>query len=99
MTYQEAQTRLGNKQQRKLKNNTYLVRLDPATIGIKLHDTYVVRLYENGNVELHSGGHYTMTTKKRMNKYSPVSVRQIGGTWYASYRGQTCQYHDGLTVS
>lgn len=99
MTYQEALTLLNGKQRRKLENNTYLIRLQSGTLAVKLHDTNVVKLYPNGDITLNSGGWQTLTTKNRMNKYSPVRVLQVRGKWLASYRGVLVDYHDGLTVS
>jgi len=71
-----------NRKSRKLENNTYGYIEDDGSVGVELHSTKVVTLYANGLVKLASGGWQTVTTKDRMNRYSPVSVRQRKGDWY-----------------
>lgn len=40
-------------------------------IGIKLHQTVVVKFYKDGRVQLNSGGWQTVTTRERINCYAP----------------------------
>ena len=92
-SYQQATDKLGSRESRKLANNTYLVRIDDNTIGVRLHSTYVVTYHTDGRIVLNSGGWQTVTTKQRMNEYSPLRVTQTKGVWYAN--GQP--YADGIT--
>lgn len=68
--------------QKKLGNNTYAVRHGDY-IGIKLHNTEVVKHFQNGDTVLDSGGWKTVTTKDRMNAHSGIRVTQNNSIWYA----------------
>lgn len=72
----------GRHSQKKLANNTYLEELDDGSFGVKLHETFVVKIHPNGEYTLDSGGWKTVTTKDRINRYSPVRVYQQNSIWY-----------------
>jgi hypothetical protein len=92
-SYSQALDLWGSKK-RKLANNTYLVCCetgpqgsdgDPYWLGIKLHNTVVVKFHRDGGpIELDSGGWLTVTTKERMNGALPVKygVYSEKGIWY-----------------
>ena len=84
MHYNEALSMLdnkhGDKNRKKLENNTYLVRHEDY-IGVLLHDTEVVKFYPN-YVILTSGGWKTATTKDRINSYAPTYLTQRMSLWY-----------------
>ncbi len=82
--YNEALEKLNGRERRKLKNNTYLERIDTETIGVRLHNTFVVTYKANGDIILKTGGWHTVTTKDRINAYSPVGISQKNFTWYVS---------------
>lgn len=95
LTYQQATVILAkSKGSKKLENNTYLERIDYDTIGVKLHATYVVRIHANGTFTLHSGGWQMVTTKDRINGYSPVRVHAKKRVWYV---GDT-RFEEGMRV-
>lgn len=73
-----------NRKERKIGNNTYAYIEYDGSVSIALHGTVVVRLFENGLVQLNSGGWRTSTTKDRINKYSPVGVYQKNYEWFLS---------------
>jgi hypothetical protein len=73
-----------NRKSRKIDNNTRGYIEYDNSVSIELHSTKVVVLYPNGLVKLASGGWQTVTTKDRMNKYSPVRVTQRKGEWYVN---------------
>jgi hypothetical protein len=99
-TYQEAAQKLGNHKSRKLKNNTYLQRRNDNTIAVKLHETDVVTYYSNGKVKLDSGGWRTVTTKDRINQYSPIGLFQDKGIWYIGTWGEKkAIYNDGMIIN
>ena len=83
MNYEKANELLQgrNKEQRKLENNTYLVRHEDS-LAVRLHETDVVTYLPNGKVILNSGGWKTVTTKDRLNKYSPVRIYQEKSIWF-----------------
>lgn len=87
---------------RKLANNTFLeTDAAPESYGIKLHATTVVRHHQDGTVELDSGGWRTVTTKDRMNRFSPLNVWSDRGVWFVSPDGQwsatPATFADGIT--
>ena len=85
-----------NRDTRKVGNNTYAEILVDGSVGIVLHGTTVVKIHPDNSATLNSGGWHTSTTKDRMNKYSPVQVRQRKGRWYLN--GDT-PYEDGVVVA
>jgi hypothetical protein len=97
LTYDQACDLLtkGRKGRKKLENNTYLERHDEDTVAVVLHSTAVVKIRSDGTFVLNSGGWLTVTTKDRINNYSPVRVSSVRGTWKL-YDGQ--DYYDGMRV-
>jgi hypothetical protein len=63
-----------------LENNTRLIRTIRG-YGVKLHNTVVVEFLPNGAFVLNTGGWKTMTTKDRINGYSPCKVYSNKGLW------------------
>lgn len=82
--YKEAVEKLGNKQRRKLENNTYLEKRDNGNIAVKLHQTDVVTYTPKNEVILSSGGWRTLTTKDRINRYSRAGISQKNNIWYVN---------------
>jgi hypothetical protein len=99
-SYQDAVNKLNGRTRRKLENNTYLEVRDANTIAVKLHATDVVTYRSDGSVTLNSGGWRTVTTKDRLNKYSPVRIWTERGVWYVSAHGgwdKLQTYQDGMS--
>jgi len=72
--------------------------------AIQLHDTDVVTFHPEGTVTLNSGGWRTVTTKDRINGFSPASLTQDQGIWYLDrWNGKEWErlgmYEDGMKVS
>jgi len=88
-----------NRGQRKVGNNTYAEILNDNTVGIKLHNTYVVKIRNDGTYTLNSGGWQTSTTKDRINQYSPVRVYQRKFEWFVKINGKEYPFIDGMVVS
>ena len=84
--YREASERLGSRDSRKLENNTYLKRFPSGDIVVRLHNTDIVTFKPDGDIVLNSGGWRTVTTKDRLNKFSPVTIAQERGVWYVGIR-------------
>lgn len=78
----------------KLENNTYLIQ-NGSEFQVVLHRTAVVTIYPNGAYQLKTGGWTTVTTKDRINAYSPVRVFQRKHQWYLE-NGKPFQ--DGMIV-
>lgn len=85
MNYEKAVATLKNRPSKKVANNTYLVPVEGG-IAVKLHQTNVVTFLQEGTVILNSGGWRTVTTKERINSFSPARVYSDGGVWFISYR-------------
>lgn len=84
---------------KKLANNTYLIRgpldpvhNDPLYVAVKLHDTNVVTYHVDGRIVLQSGGYKTVTTKQRINEFSPIDVWSDHGIWYCGVPLETPYY-------
>jgi len=71
--YQEASEVLGNRDSRRLKYATLLVRRG-KDIAVKFHSTDIVTYHEDGSITLDSGGWLTRTTRNRMNEFTPFSI-------------------------
>ena len=89
-----------NPQQRKLANNTYLLAIGnptaPEHYAIKLHDTHIVEIYPDDSVKLFTGGWQTLTTKQRINSFSPIGIYQSAGVWYLS---PDVEFFEGIHLS
>lgn len=95
---------------RKLANNTYLLAIpklplnfldtnkeQPIThYAIRLHSTDVVEIYPDNSVKLFSGGFRTVTTKQRINSFSPLGVYQFSRTWYLT---PDVEFYEGVHIS
>lgn len=75
-------------------NNTRLVRIDANTVAVRLHGTNVVMIHNDGTYTLQAGGWRTVTTKQRINKYSPARVSQKNWAWNVG----GFQFFDGIRV-
>lgn len=69
---------------RKLQCNTYVYQQSLELICVRLHDTDIVIYHEDGTVELDTGGYWTVTTKDRMNLYSPHYVFCVNDQWWVT---------------
>jgi len=84
MDYQSASNELsrGRNGRRKVDNNTYLYPVNDG-IAVRLHATDVVVIHPDNTYTLNTGGWRTVTTKDRINKFSPARVFSNKGIWYA----------------
>ena len=94
--FKSADALLKNRDSRKLANNTYLVRRG-GKIAVQLHATDVVTFHPDGAFTLTTGGYDTMTTRDRLNNYSPAQVYRLKGDTFASVNGKSYRFHDGIT--
>ena len=94
MDFLTASNTLKKRESKKVGNNTYLVRISPETIGVRLHGTVVVQIHSDGTYTLDSGGWRTVTTKARINDFSPVKVSQKKYDWFVGDE----PFHDGIRV-
>jgi hypothetical protein len=103
LTFKEAQetfdTARDKSKGKPLGNNTRLVRYGNG-YAVFLHQTAVVVIKPDGTYRLNSGGWRTVTTKDRINLYSPASLFQSKGIWYLSRQPDSsrCIFTDGMVV-
>ena len=101
MTHAEA-TRMvhgkGNRMRRKVGNNTYAEILHDGTVAIRLHSTDVVKIHPDDTYTLQTGGWQTVTTKDRINRYSPVRVYQRNYEWFVRLNGKEYPFMEGMVV-
>ena len=92
---------------KRLSNNTYLRKLENGAFAITLHQTDVVTIFERDGqtiYRLNSGGYQTVTTKDRLNTYSPARLYQKRGVWYLNENGCATEgrndliYFDGVEI-
>lgn len=88
-----------NANRRKVGNNTYAEILHDNSVGIMLHSTYVVKIHPDNTYTLQSGGWQTVTTKDRINQYSPVRVYQRKYEWFVKINGKEYPFMEGMIVS
>ena len=89
--------------QKKVSNNTYLVRRGEDAVAVRLHQTDVVTFHSDNSIRLDSGGWRTLTTKARINDWLPpgFNLWQERGHWYLNdvpYRDNICIAKDGKTI-
>lgn len=82
LTFKQAADKLGSYGLCHLCHMTWLVRLDSDKIAIRYHKTDVVTICSDGSYILNNGGFKTVTTKKRINQYSPANLFQSKFNWY-----------------
>ena len=79
----------------KLKHNTYLEQRGESFVVI-FHRTAVVKIFPDDRYQLFTGGWHTVTTKQRINQFSPARVYQERGDWYLD-SGR--EFFEGVIVS
>lgn len=102
MTHFEAVTMVRGKRnakRRKVSNNTYAEILSDNSVAVTLHSTPVVTIHEDGTYTLRCGGWQTVTTKDRINQYSPVRVYQRNYEWFVKINGKEYPFMEGMVVS
>lgn len=83
-----------SKTDRKAANNT-TVRLIDGGVAIRLHSTDIVTINDDGSMVLNSGGWLSVTTKERLNRYTPARISQRAGIWYMA---DGSLFYDGMII-
>ncbi len=81
--------------QKKVANNTYLYQKNDDTLAVKLYATDVVLIHKDGTYTLNSGHYQTLTTKTRINDFSPANIYQKKYVWYV---GDNIKFKDGIKI-
>lgn len=94
MTYDGMLEILNGKISRTVGNNTTL-RIDTdQCIRVRLHNTDVVTYNPNGAILLDTGGWFTVTTRNRMDTWSPVLMMQKNFVWFVCAISDIQGYYD-----
>src|SRR5687767_4430618 len=99
-SYSEAAAFLGRKASRPLPGrSTRMERRGDAAIAVRYHDTDIVTFWGDGSLTVNSGGFRTVTTKARINEYTPIRVSQKRGLWYVGHGENIAMFADGMGVN
>lgn len=80
-----------NTMDRPIANNTRLIQISDDVIGIKFHNTVIVKYFDNSHldcinygdlIQFNTDGWKTITTKERMNQFAPISIWSERHIWY-----------------
>lgn len=82
---------------KRIGNNTWRYPVEGGE-AIRLHRTDIVTLYQSGVTILDSGGYRSVTTKERMNCYSPYRVYSDKGNWFVSDGSRVAPFYDGMKL-
>lgn len=89
------------------KPNTKIIRIteghDSPAMVVRLHDTIIVTCHGDGRIRLQAGGHYTSTTKARINEFLDLAqtgwkVVQVKGAWSLVNGEVEADFEDGITI-
>lgn len=87
---------------RVVARNTWRYRTADGIEHVRLHGTDVVEFLPGDKVRLNSGGWKTVTTKDRINSFSPYHVFSNRGTWlvYAPHDSglEPVAFYDGIIL-
>ena len=99
MTYDEMAQMLGGRPSKVLPNiRGTILRRDGDNIALSYWGTDVVTWHPDGGFTLRSGGWYTVTTKARINAFTPVSVRQRQHEWFVTTPDGVVPFRDGMRI-
>lgn len=102
LTYSAAQELYGKARDKTagkpLRNHTRLMARGSGTYAVRLHSTDVVTINPDGTYALNTGGWLTVTTKDRINDYSPARVYSAGSQT-AGGSAVWCVWHESDPVT
>ena len=81
-----------------IDHNTVEYYKEDGTKVIRLHLTDIITYNTDGSVTLNTGGWKTVTTKDRINKFSPFYITQHNWIWYFNIGEKEYQFKDGITI-
>jgi hypothetical protein len=71
-----------DKNSKPVANNTRVERRGDSAYALRLHATDIATYWENGTIEINSGGWQTVTTAQRLNAFVTRHVYSERGTWF-----------------
>jgi hypothetical protein len=98
MSHAEAADIVGNKDSKKVGNNTHVEKRG-KDFAVKLHETDVVTMHPDKTYTLNSGGWKTGVTRDRIHAHSPAKIKQEKGEWHlVDSKGTKHPFVDGMKV-
>jgi hypothetical protein len=100
--YESLSEFLGKKESKKIGNNTFLERLEPNVLGIRLHGTYIIEIDPTDIMKLKTKGWWSRTTKDRLNQFlgcRGVSIYQKDNNWTIKGMNGSFQFNDDIMVT
>ena len=82
-----------------IKSNTVEYITNTGTRIIRYYETNILIFHYDGILELNSGGYKTVSTKSRINEFSPVTVYQRDRKWYICVNNHDISFRDGMLLS
>jgi hypothetical protein len=82
----------------KLENNTRVLNRG-SHFSVRLHRTDIVEIDHFNRYKIRTGGWETVTTKDRINKYSPIYIKQRDYTWYVQVDGERTPFCEGMVFN
>jgi hypothetical protein len=99
LSYWSATYALGDKDSKKICNNTWLERQSDNSIAVKHWRTNIITFHTNGDIVIDTCGYWTVTTKERINMI--LENIYVGSGQYGpilSYKGTEYEYFDGIKI-
>ena len=100
--YEKLSEFLGKKESKKIGNNTFLERLEPNVLGIRLHGTHIIEIDPTDIMKLKTKGWWSRTTKDRLNQFlgcRGVSIYQKDNNWTIKGMNGSFQFNDDIMVT
>jgi len=100
--YESLSEFLGKKESKKIGNNTFLERLQPNVLGIRLHGTHIIEIDPTDIMKLKTNGWWSRTTKDRLNQFlgcRGVSIYQKDNNWTIKGMNGSFQFNDDIMVT
>ena len=95
LSFLGCQTRLGTRMVKRLMYQTWLERVNEDMFAVRFHRTLIVFIHRDGTYTINSGGWQTVTTKRRICRYSPARVSQRKFVWYV---GGDLPFNDHMRI-
>ena len=87
--YEDCVKLIGTRNKKTICNNTYLEYNESLDMFfIVYHSTTIAEFYSNGELYISNGGHYTATTKTRLNLIlNPhgIKLQQVNYRWFLMF--------------
>lgn len=101
-SYQSAAEFLSGKNRKVVrgKRATEVLRVSDNCISVYYHSTPVVTFYSDGKTVLRTGGHRSVTTKRRINECITGKVWQRNFEWWytANYSHNPEPFMEGMSI-